>query len=364
MNQNIYMCFIDYNKAFDKVRHDHLMRLLIEKKLDKRIISKIYYNQKANIRIEQETSEEIEIKRGVRQGCILSPILFNLYSEDIVNRALSGQDMGIKINGITINNLRYADDTVVIAETSEDLQILINRIVECSEEYGLSLNINKTKMMVVSKSPQNFLDITVHDQRIERVRKYNYLGTVINENNDSSEEIKIRVEKARATFTKMKKVFCGRDLSLQLKIRLVRCYVLSVLFYGMETWTLKKIDTKRIEAFEMWIYRRMLRISWAERVTNVEVLRRMQKEKELVLTIKERKLQYLGHVMRGDKYRLLQLIIQGKVIGKRSIGRRRHSWLRNLREWYNSSNYQLFRSGESKIRIALMIAKLRNEDGT
>lgn len=367
MNQNIYMCFIDYNKAFDKVRHDHLMRLLVEKSLDKRdirIISKIYYNQKANIRIEQETTEEIEIKKGVRQGCILSPILFNLYSEDIINRALSEQDIGIKINGIPINNLRYADDTVVIAETPEDLQILINRIVECSEEYGLSLNISKTKIMVVSKSPQNLPDITVHGQKIERVRKYNYLGTVINENNDSSEEIRIRVEKARATFTKMKKVFCGRDLSLKLKIRLVRCYVLSVLFYGMEAWTLKKIDTKRIEAFEMWMYRRILRISWTERVTNVEVLRRMQKEKELILTIKKRKLQYLGHVMRGDKYQLLQLIIQGKIMGKRSIGRRRNSWLKNLREWYNCNNCQLFRSAVSKIRIALMIAKLRNEDGT
>ena len=217
--------------------------------------------------------------------------------------------------------------------------------------------------MVVSKSPQNFPDITVHGQKIKRVRKYNDLGTVINENNDSSEEIRVRVEKA--TFTKMKKVFCGWDLSLRLKIRLVRCYVLSVLFYGMEAWTLKKIDTKRLEAFEMWMYRRIMRIPWTERVTDVEVLRRLQqKEKVLILTIKKHKLQYLGHVMRGDKYQLLQLIIQGKIMGKRSIGRRRNSWLKNFREWYNCNNCQLFRSAVSKIRIALIIAKLQNEDGT
>lgn len=367
INQDMYLCFIDYNKAFDRVRHDHLMKLLEEKNLDRRdiaIILNLYYNQRASIRVERQSSEEIEIKKGVRQGCILSPLLFNVYSENIINKAFSDQTIGIKINGIPINNLRYADDTVLIAETAEDLQILVDRIVEYSEQYGLSLNIKKTKVMLISKTTPNFREIYVHGEAIERVRKYNYLGTSINENNESSEEIKIRIEKARAIFTRMKRVFTARDLSLEIKVRLVRCYILSVLFYGMETWTLKKADTKKLEAFEMWIYRRILKISWTERVPNEEVLRKMNKEKEVLLTIKKRKLQYLGHVMRGEKYQLLQLIVQGKIVGKRSIGRRRNSWMKNLREWYNCSNNQLFRSTVSKIRIALMIANLRNEDGT
>lgn len=367
INQDIYACFIDYNKAFDKVRHDQLIETLVKRRIDLRdirIISNLYYGQKAAVRIEDTTSEEIDIQRGVRQGCILSPILFNLYSEDIVNRALDDQDMGIKINGMTINNLRYADDTVILAGTHEDLQTLINRMVTVSEEYGLSLNISKTKYMLITKTTQDNRKIYVKNQPIERVRQYKYLGTIINENNDSSQEIRVRIEQARSTFTRMKRLFCCRDLNLDLKIRLMRCYVLSILYYGMEAWTLKAIDIRRLEAFEMWIYRRILRISWVERITNVEVMRRMHKEREVIPTIKRRKLLYMGHVMRGEKYQMLQIIVQGKIQGKRSMGRRRNSWLKNLRDWFGCSNNELFRAAVSKVRIAMMIANLRNGDGT
>lgn len=367
INQDIYACFIDYNKAFDRVRHDLLVETLIKRRIDIRdirIISNLYYGQKATIRIEDMTSEEVEIQRGVRQGCILSPILFNVYSEDIIKGALDSQDIGIKINGITINNLRYADDTVILAGTHEELQTLINRMVTRSEEYGLSLNISKTKYMLISKTTRNNRKIYVKNQPVETVREYQYLGTTINENNDSSQEIRRRIEKARGTFTRMKKIFCCRDLNLELKIRLMRCYVLSILYYGMEAWTLKVNDIRRLQAFEMWIYRRMLKISWVERVTNIEVLRRMHKETEIATTIKKRKLLYMGHIMRGEKYRILQNIMQGKIQGKRSIGRRRNSWMKNLREWFGCNNNELFRAAASKIRIAMMIANLRNGDGT
>lgn len=196
INQDIYACLIDYNKAFDRVRHDQLIEILLRKKLDLRdirIISNLYYDQKVIVRVEDRTYEEIEIRSGIRQGCILSPILFNLYSKSIMNKALDDQSKGIKINGITINNLRYADDTVLLAETLEDLQAIINKIVEVSEEYELTLNTNKTKYMLITKSTLDNSNMYVKDQPIERVRKYNYLGTVINEDNNSSQEIRIRI---------------------------------------------------------------------------------------------------------------------------------------------------------------------------
>lgn len=366
VNQPMYVCFLDYNKAFDKVRHNRLLQLLRDKNLDMkdiRIISNLYFNQVASVRIGGELSDEMEIQRGVRQGCILSPLLFNLYSEEIIQKALKETSIGIKVNGAPINNIRYADDTLIIAESIEELQVLMDKVVDSSEESGLTLNIKKTKFMTIAKSQQRER-LWIRGEIVQKVDRYTYLGTVITENNDCKQEIKSRIGKARSTFDNMRKILCSNDLSLQLKVRMLRCYVFSVLLYGMEAWTLKKDISNRIEAFEMWTYRRILKISWVDRVTNDEVLRKMKKEKEVLNTIKIRKLQYLGHVMRGEKYVLLQIIIQGKIVGKRSIGRRRISWLNNLRQWYNCKSVELFRAAVSKVKIAVMIANLLKGDGT
>ena len=103
----------------------------------------------------------------------------------------------------------------------------------------------------------------------------------------------------------------------------------------------------------------MWRISWTDRIRNEEVLRRLGKERELIKTIKKRKLEYLGHIMRGEKYRLLRLILEGKVKGKRSVGRRRVSWLHNLREWYGCGSADLFRAAADRNVIADMVSDLR-----
>ena len=156
-------------------------------------------------------------------------------------------------------------------------------------------------------------------------------------------------------------MFIRRDLDLSLKIRMLRCYVFPILLYGCECWTLNPLLEKRIEAFEMYLYRRILRISWIERVRNIEVLDKMHKNKELMSTIKERKLRYIGHLMRGDRYEILRLIIEGKIQGKRSVGRRQNSWLKDLRRWLGKTSAEIFRAAFSHVTIANWIANLRRE---
>ncbi|KYN02133.1 hypothetical protein ALC62_07054 [Cyphomyrmex costatus] len=99
----------------------------------------------------------------------------------------------------------------------------------------------------------------------------------------------------------------------------------------------------RLEAFEMWCYRRILRISWIDHVTNESVLRRMHASRKLLATVKRRKLEYFGHMLRGPKYELLQIIMKGKIEGKRRIGRKNLSWLRNIRTWSGLNVEELFR---------------------
>ena len=109
----------------------------------------------------------------------------------------------------------------------------------------------------------------------------------------------------------------------------------------------------------MWCYRRRLRISGIERKTNIEILQKFGKEYEVINTIKSRKLQSLGHIMRGQRYEMLKLIMQGKIKERRNVGRRKISLLRNLRDWYNCSSIELFRAAANKVKIAMRVSNLR-----
>ena len=314
MNCDVFACFIDYRKAFDRVRHERMVEILRSIGLDDkdlRIIVNLYWNQSASVSLENDSTEEVRIRRGVRQGCVLSPLLFNIYYEYIFRDALEGMEVGILLNGERINNLRYADETVVFTDSLDDLQNLMERLVHSSQQYGLDINTDKTKLMVISKNRIPTCHLIINNKRIEQVSKYSYLGTIVNEQWEQSQEIKSRTERARAVFNKMKNIFTSHDLTMTIKMKLIRCYVFSVLFYGVESWTLTKASCRKLEAFEMWLYRRMLRVSWPDRVIKEEILRRMRKNMEVLLTVKCRKLQYLGHIMRNEsRFYLLQSILQ------------------------------------------------------
>ena len=357
-------------RAFDTVRRDKLITILQEIGLDGRdirLIANLYWNQTADIRINNQTSGKISIMRRVRQGCVLSPLLFNLYAEKIFREPVEDKTKGIIANGIVINNLRYADDTVLLATDRDDLQTLLLSVTDHSQQMGLKINIEKTQWMVISKNiniTNNSADIRINGDIVQRVQAYKYLGCWVNEKWDLLQEIKCRIEQARTSFRKMQKVLTNRELKITLRIRLLRCYVFSILFYGMEAWTLTETMCKRIEAFEMWAHRRMLRISWMDRVTNQAVMQRLNKEREVLNTIKRRKLEYFAHVMRNPKYEMLHVIIQGKIEGKRGPGRRKTSWLQNLRQWYGVSTTTLFRSAVDKVKIMRLIANVLGGQGT
>lgn len=363
MQSDVILCFIDYEKAFDRVKHEILMQRLTDIGLDGkdlRIIKNLYWNQTANIRVENSETDQIDICRGVRQGCILSPLLFNLYSEAIITEALEGLEVGITINGKIVNNLRYADDTVLLASTQQDLQYILNRVHECSLRAGLNMNVTKTKYLVASGTHISAPQLSIAGSDLEQVQHYKYLGAWVNEKWESDEEICTRIEIARATFQKMRKVLCNRNLGIKLRVRMLHCYIWPVVLYGSEAWTLKVNTQKRLEAFEMWCYRRMLRISWMQKISNEKVLQRVGETRALLQTIKRKKVAYLGHVLRNDKYQLLQLIMMGKIKGKRRVGRRKKSWLRNIREWTSIASVEdLFRLAQDRKKFAELTASLQ-----
>ena len=152
--KNIYFCFIDYAKGFDYVDNNKLWKILKETGIPDHLtclLRNLYAGQEAIIRTEHGTTDRFQSGKGVRQGCILSPCLFNFYAEYIMRKTgLNEEQAGIKIAGRNINRLRFADDTTLLAESDEELKSLLMKMKEESEKVGLKLNIQKTKIMASS----------------------------------------------------------------------------------------------------------------------------------------------------------------------------------------------------------------------
>ncbi|GFO12710.1 endonuclease-reverse transcriptase [Plakobranchus ocellatus] len=333
VQKDVYLCFIDYTKAFDRVRHDEIITELKQLNIDGkdlRIIKTMCWEQTAAMRIENKTSTFQDIKRGVRQGCVLSPDLFSLYSE-IIMRNLENHP-GIKVGGQNIKNLRYADDTVLIAENKEDLQKLLNIVEEESRKKGLEMNSKKTEVMVISRKQESpKCDIFINKVKLKQTEKFKYLGTIISNDGKTNREISARTAQAKIIFQKMKTILTNKYISIESRKRALQCYIEPVLMYGCEAWTISKQIQNKLEATEMWFLRRMLRIPWTAKKTNERVLNEANKRRSPVRTIRKRQATFLGHVMKRGK--LEHLVTTGKFEGKRSRGRQREKIMDGLATW-------------------------------
>ena len=236
---------------------------------------------------------------------------------------------GFRIGGTVVNNLRYTDDTVIVAVSEEQLQRLINVVLAKCEEKGLHLNSAKSFSMVFSKSittPTCHID--VHGNILEQVQSFIYVGSLFSSDARCEKEIRRRIGIAKSSFTSMNKLFTSRNIDMAVRIRVIKCYVWSTLLYGCEAWTLSSVMIKKLEAFETWLYRKMLRISWKDRITSDEVCRRMKTSKALLGDIVRRQLSFLGDMLRKDERE--KLVVTGFDDGKRARGRQRETFLTYL----------------------------------
>ena len=177
------------------------------------------------------------------------------------NAGLEEGQTGINAAGRNINNLRYADDTTPMAESKEELKRLLMKVKEESEKVGLKLNIQKTKMKASSPITSGEIDG-------ETVADFIFLGSKITVDGDCSHEIKRRLLFGRKVMTNLDSIFKRRDITLPTKVRLVRAVVFPVVMYECESWTVKKAERQRIDAFELWCWKRLLRVPWTARRSN------------------------------------------------------------------------------------------------
>ena len=327
----VHTCFVDYEKAFDRVRWPKLIEILKNIGVDwrdRRMVSQLYMHESITIRVANEETEPGIVGRGVRQGCPLSPLLFNIYAEAMVQEAMSPIKEGVKVGGRVVKAVRFADDQAMVADSEEGLQRMITSLNQVVERYGMKINIKKTKIMKVGRERSN-INVSINDERLEQVREFKYLGSTISEDGRCRREITYRIAMAKQAFNKRKELLAG-GLNMNLKKRMIKCLVWSVLLYGCETWTMNKKEIDKMEACEMWLWRRMLKVNWSERVSNEEILERCGEQRSIIKDINQRKKKWAAHNLRHES--LLKTVIEGRFEGNRSRGRPRKGMLESVME--------------------------------
>ena len=225
-----------------------------------------------------------------------------------------------------INNLRYAGDTTLMAESEEELKSLLMKVKEESENVGLKLNIQKTKIMASGPITSWQID----GETVETVTDFIWGGSKIIADGDCSHEIKRCLLLGRKVMTK------SRDITLPTKVHPVKAMVFPIVMYGCESWTIKKAEHQRIDTFELWCWRRLLRVRWTARRSNQSILKETSPEYSLEGLMLKLKLQYFGHLM-GRTDSLEKTLMLGKIEGRRRRGQQRMRWLDGITDSMDTS---------------------------
>ena len=224
------------------------------------------------------------------------PCLFNLYAEYIMrNAGLEEAQAGIKIARRNISNLRYADDTILMAESEEELKSLMMNVKEESEKVVLKLNFQKKKNLSFQKAKIMASGLItswqIDGETVETVADFIFLVSKITADGDCSHEIKRCLLLGRKVMTNLDSILKSRDITLPTKVHLVKAMVFPVVIYGCESWTIKKAKCQKIDAFEVWCWRRLLRSRWTARGSNQSILKELSSEYSLVGLMLKLKLQ-------------------------------------------------------------------------
>ena len=253
------------------------------------------------------------------------------------NASLDEAQAGIKMEGINISNLRCTDDTTLMAESEKKLNSFLMKVKEESEKVGLKLNIQKTKIMVSGP----ITSWQVDGETMETMTDFILLGFKITADGDCSHEIKRRLLLGRKIMANLNSILKSRNIILPTKVCLAKAMVFPVVMYGCESWDIKKAEPRSIDAFELWLWRRLLRVPWTPRRSYQSILKEISLGCSLEGLMLKLKIQYFGHlVWRADWFE--KTLMLRNIEGRRRRGQQRMRWLDGIT---NSMDMGLLDSG-------------------
>ena len=295
---------------------------------------------KGTVQFDGNLSDPFDIRSGVKQGCVLAPTLFGIFFSMLLKHAFDDATEGIylhsrsdgklfnvarlkamtKVRNIMIRDMLFADDAAVATHSERQLQSLMDRFSQACKDFGLTMSLKKTE--VLAQDTDNQPKISVDDYELKAVNQFTYLGSTISSNISLDAEIDKRIGKAATTLARLtSRVWENPKLTIKTKIAVYNACVVSTLMYGSETWTTYARQERRLNSFHMRCLRRILGISWEDKVPNTEVLSRANLPSMFTL-LRQRRLRWLGHVRRMDDGRIPKDLLYGELAaGKRKTGR-------------------------------------------
>ena len=327
----LYVCFIDFEKAFDSVDRDSIWNILryygVPGEMVK-IIKQLYDGFSCQVIHDGRLSEEFQVTTGVRQGCLLSPLLFLVVLDWVTRTAYASSGKGIQWTLTSkLEDLDFADDLALLSHRLQDMQEKVEALGETSQCVGLKISQEKTKVLRTNNRQEE--PVQDEGQAVEDVDEFVYLGSKISKSGGTDEDIQARIRKARHAFTILRPVWRSTAISIKTKLRIFSSNVKAILLYGSETWRVTNTSSSKVQTFVNKCLRQILRLRWFDRVPNLDLWERANQE-PMVTQIRRRKWRWVGHTLRKNQSSVTRQALDWNPQGKRRRGRPKQTWRRSL----------------------------------
>ena len=326
---NLIINFVDFQKAFDSIHRPTLWRLLEIYGFPPKytnFIKAMYSDSRCCVRTESGNSGWFPVETGVKQGCVLSPMLFGIAIDWVMRKTTNDTHLGIKWKDKVLEDLDFADDIALLSSTHKDAQEKTNRLQMVADQTGLQINSAKTKILDLTSKPD---DIKLNDQALEKVNNFTYLGSKMSTTGDTTPEISTRIALAANAFNRLSNIWKSKTLRKRTKLKIFNACVIPVLTYGCESWKSTITLDKKLDSFENKCLRRLLNLRWSDFKSNTQ-LRQETKQDYVSNFIRKRRWTYIGHALRMDQTRLPHQALFWAPEGKRKRGRPKETLRRTI----------------------------------
>ena len=343
--KDICWAFMDLEKAYDRIDREALWVVLQGYGVGGRLLDGVksfYVNSRACVRVGNCISEWFDVRVGLRQGCVMSPWLFNIFMDGVV-REVNGSVRGglnlvdVEGNAWRVSQLLFADDTALVAESEEELQQLVEGFGRVCTRRKLRINESKSKVMRCTRVVgDGRMNVVLNGEVLEEVESFKYLGSHVSVDGRIDVEVKHRMNEVCKVLGGMHQVFRNRALGMNAKKRLYEGLVVPTALYGAETWNMGVAERKGLNVMEMRCLRSMCGVTRYDRVRNEDVRRRTGVVQELSVKAEKKVLNWFGHMERMDEERMVKRIAGSNVEGARLRGRPRLGWMNNVKRALNA----------------------------